>query len=110
MVLERFGATVRQAATADDALASFLECPPSVVLADIAMPRKDGLWLLGEVRARVATTTVPFIAFTALARQRDRAEILGAGFVEYLLKPTEPEVLVEAIRKAVALDRASGAT
>jgi hypothetical protein len=42
---------------------------------------------------------VPFIAFTGPSRAR---EVLAAGFVEQLLKPTENEVLVQAIQNAVA--------
>ena len=103
--LERFGALVQQAATAEEALALFLNSPPGVVLADIAMPGKDGLWLLDEVRARTGTATVPFIAFTGLTGARDRAEVLAAGFIEYLVKPTEQDVLVDAILRAVASPR-----
>ena len=102
LVLERFGAIVQPAATADEALALFVDNPPMVVLADIAMPGRDGLWLLREVRGGNATPPVPFIAFTGLSRVRDRDEVLAAGFVEYLLKPTENEVLVQAIQNAVA--------
>ena len=101
--LERYGAVVQKAATADEALAMFLDAPPAVVLADIAMPGKDGLWLLSEVRARLGTITAPFIAFTGLALGRDRAEVLTAGFVDYLLKPTDSDIVVDAI--LTALDR-----
>jgi CheY-like chemotaxis protein len=105
MVLERFGAIVRPVATATEALALFLGDPPAVVLADIAMPGHDGFWLLREVRARRDAPAVPFIAFTALARERDRAQVLTAGFVEYLAKPAEPEVLVDAIVRVLATPR-----
>lgn len=103
--LERCGAVVQQATTAEEALALFLDSPPSVVLSDIAMPGKDGLWLLNQVRARTGSASVPFIAFTGRTRAPDRAEVLAAGFIEYLVKPTEQDVVVGAILKAVASPR-----
>ena len=100
MALERYGATVRQVSTAAEALAVFLDSPPAVVVADVALPVNDGIWLLEQVRSRTATR-VPFIAFTALALQRDRDSILAAGFADYVVKPIEAEVLVDAIARAL---------
>jgi CheY-like chemotaxis protein len=106
LVLEHLGAVVRPAGTADEALASFVANPAMVVLADIAMPDHDGFWLLREV-AGDEMPPVPFIAFTGLCGARDREEVLAAGFVDYLLKPVENDVLIDAVRTAVgkAADR-----
>jgi CheY-like chemotaxis protein len=104
LVLERFGAAVQPAATADEALALFVANPTTIVLADIVMPGHDGFWLLREV-AGGGMPPVPFIAFTGLCGERDREEVLAAGFVDYLLKPVENEVLVDAIRNAGAARR-----
>jgi CheY-like chemotaxis protein len=49
--LEASGHLVKQASSADVALDVMAEAPASVVLCDIRMPGRDGLWLAERLRA-----------------------------------------------------------
>ena len=97
--LERAGAEVRLARSADEALRIFADRPPDVVVSDIAMPGKTGYDLLREIRASGAGADVPVIAVTASGIAGDRERALSAGFADYLRKPVAPHVLVTAVHR-----------
>jgi CheY-like chemotaxis protein len=101
MALRTAGAVVRTAATAADALRLVQDERPDVVLSDIAMPGRDGYWLVGEIR-RLAEPErpVPVIATTAYGRAHPRDRALAGGFVEHLSKPVDPDRLVATIAQA----------
>ncbi len=50
MTYEAASARVRTARSATEALAAFGEQLPDVVISDIAMPDRDGLYLVSEIR------------------------------------------------------------
>jgi CheY-like chemotaxis protein len=100
VVLRQAGATVRSTSSAIEALEQFKAATPAVVVADIAMPQRDGIWLLREVRSLQGVPAVPFIAFTAYAMAADKQKILAAGFSDHIIKPVDPEDLVRAIARA----------
>ncbi len=65
----------RVTAVADgrDALELALREPPDLVLTDVMMPNLDGFGLLGELRAREATRSLPVIMLSARAGEESRA-------------------------------------
>ena len=52
------GHEIVEADSADAALAMTERQPAAVVFSDVQMPRRDGLWLTGELRTRYPTTAV----------------------------------------------------
>jgi signal transduction histidine kinase len=98
-LLERSGAEVRAAPSAQAALAVFDTWAPDVVIADIGMPQTDGYELMRQIRARPAGegTRVPALALTAYARVEDRLQALDAGFQMHLPKPIEPNELIATV-------------
>ena len=72
--------------------------PVDVLLLDLAMPRKNGLQLLPEVRARYPATQVVVLTGYPDSHYADEAKRLGA--VAYLHKECEPLAIVAAIRDA----------
>jgi CheY-like chemotaxis protein/nitrogen-specific signal transduction histidine kinase len=93
------GASVRQAASAAEALREVIAKAPDVLLSDIGMPEGDGYELIREIR-RLAPSeggSVPAIALTAFSRPEDRAQALGAGYQGHLAKPIQPDALVAAV-------------
>jgi CheY-like chemotaxis protein len=70
---------------------------PDVLVADIAMPGKDGYALIGELRADPRGATLPAVALTAYAGDSHRQAALRAGFSEHLEKPVDPELLVSVV-------------
>lgn len=103
MVLEKAGARVTRAATADDALRALEAAPPDLVLSDLAMPGEDGYAFVRRVRAstREEVRAVPMVAMTAYARAEDRHRVLHAGFDRHVPKPIEPAELVSTLEAIV---------
>ena len=100
-VLEAAGARVASASSCSEGLA-VLECfTPHLILSDIAMPGEDGLTFLHKVRALQRIRDVPILAFTAYASDTDRQRLLKAGFTDYIVKPMDPDRLVNTLTKVL---------
>ncbi|MBQ9411498.1 MAG: response regulator transcription factor [Oscillospiraceae bacterium] len=69
------------------------------VILDIMMPKKDGLEVLREIRARRDTT--PVLLLTAKAEVDDRVAGLDAGADDYLPKPFAMKELLARIRSLI---------
>ena len=78
------------------------ELRPDVVLMDISMPDIDGIRATGSIlEARSETRVVMLTAFS----DRDRVvAALDAGAIGYLLKDSEPQEVLEAVRAAARGD------
>jgi signal transduction histidine kinase/ActR/RegA family two-component response regulator len=106
--LQRYGATVRTAASAQQAFQLFQEEVPDLLLSDIGMPEEDGYTLIQRVRALPAEQggRVPALALTAYARAEDRARALRSGYQNHVAKPVAPAELVVTL--AALLGRPMG--
>ena len=102
-VLAYAGAAVLVANSAVTAARTLKHIRPSVVLSDLSMPRRDGLWLVRWIRSRDAKrgTHLPVIAVSARDDVYEEANILTSGFDDYLVKPVEPAELFAAITRVV---------
>jgi FixJ family two-component response regulator len=82
----------------------FLESPcaviPSCLLLDISLPGLNGLEL--QKRAAVERTAMPIIFITGYGDVPKTVQAMKAGAVEFLTKPFNAEVLLTAIRQALA--------
>ena len=70
-----------------------------LVLADLIMPKLDGLQLLNEIKSRNLLTEV--IIITGKGTIHTAVEAMKAGAYDYLTKPIEPERLRSIIPKAL---------
>jgi len=102
--LERFGASVAQAASASEALREFVKAIPNIVISDIGMPDMDGYQLLAMIQAQTSEPP-PAIALTAYAGPADRERALRSGFQAHIGKPVELSKLISTV--ADLLGRAS---
>jgi CheY-like chemotaxis protein len=97
-VLEQRGARVTAAHSVAAAVAALHECPPDVIVSDIAMPEEDGIALAKKVRAlKAPESATPMIAVSAFVASSDRHRALEAGFDRYLFKPIDFDELCSAI-------------
>lgn len=101
-VLKQAGATVTVAASASEALQALARSKPDVLLSDIGMPDVDGYMLMQQVQVETLGA-IPAVALTAYASEIERQQALAAGFDQHISKPVEPEELVKAIARAIAL-------
>jgi DNA-binding NtrC family response regulator len=85
---------------------------PGVVLVDIEMPGRDGLWLVERIREQFPSVAI------VLATARDTvpaAVSMQDGVVDYLVKPFELDRVVAAVKRALdwhetAVARRAGGT
>jgi DNA-binding NarL/FixJ family response regulator len=89
-------------AVADGALAADAAAAGEahIVLMDLSMPGMDGVEATAEVLARCPTARV--VILTSFAEHARVVAALEAGAVGYLLKDSEPDDLVDAVREAAA--------
>ena len=89
---------VGEAQDGPSAVARCLELQPDVVLMDLRMPGGDGLTAIRQLGEQVPGTRV--IAVTTYSSDDAVIEALSAGAVGFLVKDTEPDQIVSAIRNA----------
>jgi two-component system, sensor histidine kinase and response regulator len=84
--------------------------PFDVVVMDIQMPIMDGLEATGAIRDREATLggRTPIVALTAHAMSGDRERCLEAGMTAYLVKPLQPQQLIETVESLAQAAPAAG--
>jgi CheY-like chemotaxis protein len=99
VLFDSCGAEVRAAGSASEALATFDQWRPDILVSDIAMPGEDGYSLIRRIRQRPRGDggDIPALALTAYAKIEDRVSILSSGFQMYLSKPANPTELVAVV-------------
>jgi CheY-like chemotaxis protein len=93
--LEDEGYTVDMAASGPEALDKLSTQPYHLMLTDIKMPGMDGVELLKRAHKSFPDLTV--IMMTAYATVETAIEALKIGALDYLLKPFDPEILVDKV-------------
>jgi DNA-binding NtrC family response regulator len=103
-LLELEGYEVEAAATGEEGLSMLGEHPFDLVLLDLALPDRNGIELLPEIR--VLDFQVAIIMITAYGTVEDAVKAMQAGAVNFLQKPWDNEKLLADVRTAVARRRA----
>jgi len=80
------------------AVARLGEDPPDVLLADIAMPGRDGYAVALHVRSTPALAHIPVILLTGAFDPVDHARAREAGCAGVLVKPFDPQMLIARVR------------
>ncbi len=101
MTLESYGAHVRTAAGAGEAVAAFEQQVPDVLISDIGMAGEDGYALIARIRSRPTHQggEVPAVALTAYASEADRERTRAAGYDAHVAKPFEPSSIAALVRE-----------
>jgi CheY-like chemotaxis protein len=98
--LTGWGYGVGEAAHASEALELMSAAPADIILCDVAMPDRDGLWLVEQVRTRWPATAI------VMATGRDDPDTVLAsrklGAVAYVVKPFNSIMLHDALETASA--------
>ena len=100
--LEAEGFEVRQAASAEAALALANEFTPDVITLDILLPGMDGWEFLARLKETPPWEAVPVVVVSVVADQR-RGFSLGAALV--LQKPVGREALAKGLRRLGLAER-----
>ena len=99
VVLTHAAARVTAAPDGGAALEAIRRLLPDILVADLAMPRKDGFWLIEQVRALPphAGGRIPAVAVSALVAPPDIERAKAAGYTEHVSKPADPGRLAALI-------------
>ena len=101
LVLQRRGFAVDTMSSAKEALRQIPQQKYHAILSDIIMPEMTGVEFLRELRRH--DLDVPVILMTAGPTLDSAIDAIEYGAQQYLLKPVEPDALVKAVGRAVAL-------
>jgi two-component system, OmpR family, KDP operon response regulator KdpE len=98
VALSAEGYAIFEARNGEEALESFREHTPEIVLLDVNMPVMDGLAACREIRKH---SGVPIIMLTVRSAERDKVLALDAGADDYVVKPFSMQELLARIRAAL---------
>lgn len=99
-ILGKNGYTVAgEAENGQKAVEKYTELKPDLVLMDITMPEMDGIQALKEIRKIDGGAKV--IMCSAMGQQAMVIESIQAGAKDFIVKPFQPERVLEAVKKVV---------
>ena len=97
--LQTQGYSVHCAYDGDEGLAKLKELIPQLIILDIHMPRMNGYTFLLEAKKIIDIKSVPVIVLTAKEGMDELFKMEGVQ--EYLVKPFQPDGLLEKIKKYI---------
>jgi len=103
-LLELEGYEVESAASGEEGVARIGDRPFDLVLLDLALPDRNGIDLLAELRAHDPQLSV--IMITAYGTVENAVKAMQAGATNFVQKPWDNEKLLADVRAAVARHRA----
>lgn len=104
-VLESASYAVRLAPSGSDALQSFAEFPPDLVLLDVMMPMMDGFETCRRLRALPGGADVPIVFLTASSDLNSHQKALDSGADDFLAKPLNRTELLIRVKSLIRVSR-----
>jgi PAS domain S-box-containing protein len=99
-ILEEEGLEVVAAENGKDALDRAHAHPPDLIVSDILMPVMDGYALCRRCKSDETLKDIPFVFYTATyTEQKDEKFALSLGADRFVLKPQEPETLIQILEE-----------
>ena len=84
-----------------DALARLTGQKVHLIISDVNMPNMDGISFLKAVKQRPEYKFTPVIMLTTESQEAKKAEGKSAGAKAWVVKPFQPEALVNAVQMLV---------
>ena len=103
MLLNKLGYQVSLAVNGKEVLEMVKLQHFDLILMDVQMPEMDGLEATREIRQNTFGLQPQIIAVTANAMREDKEKCLEAGMNDYISKPIQSDLLMEALQKASSL-------
>ena len=105
-LLSGTGCGVETAPSGAEALRRILRTDFALILLDVRMPEMDGFETAGLIRKLKRSRHTPIVFLTAAGEHADWVlRGYGAGAVDYLVKPVDPEVLKSKVAAFLELSR-----
>lgn len=103
-ILEANGYQVIVATTCQQGIMMVASHIPDLIILDLGLPDRDGLWLIKTVRT---TSAVPILVLSARTLEADKVEALDLGANDYVTKPFGTAELVARVRVALRSRRSA---
>lgn len=98
-LLRGSGYQTETASNGEEALILARATPPDIMITDVLMPVMDGFTLCKEWKQDERLKSIPVVIYTATYTEaKDEAFALALGADRFLVKPQEPEILVEELK------------
>ena len=97
--LRAAGYEVAVAYDGEEALEKVKTERPDLIILDLMIPKIDGYQVCDRLKKDPAFSKIPILIFTAKAQQKDIERGKRAGADDYLIKPFQPQDLLEKIRE-----------
>lgn len=97
--LEAAGYELLSAVDAEAGIDAAVTNQPDVILLDVRLPTRDGLYVLSALKHRPETQHIPIIMLSASVVDQQAALDAGARF--FIKKPYSGDVLLQAVRTAL---------
>ena len=102
LTLAEAGFDVLQAVDGQDGLDVLVKEQVDVVITDINMPRKDGYEVIRQLRSNPSHKKTPILVLTTESELAKRNLAREAGATGWMVKPFDPDQLVETVRKVAS--------
>jgi len=99
LVIHSMGCETRLAENGAEGLRMVEAALPDLILLDIQMPVLDGMTVIAKLREEERTRLIPVVAVTSFAMPGDRERLLAAGFIDYLSKPIDTQLLIQTVER-----------
>ena len=99
--LKAAGYQVVEAVDGQDGLDKAKSGTYDLILTDQNMPRMDGLTLIRSLRSLPSYQSIPILMLTTEASAEMKAKGRAAGANGWLVKPFDPQRLVEVVKKVI---------
>jgi CheY-like chemotaxis protein len=98
-ILEPAGAQVTAVASGQAAFEAVTQQSFDLIISDLQMPERDGYSLIREIRSLQPEQggQTPAIALSGSVREEERELAFTCGFQRFLLKPIDPDELINVI-------------
>jgi DNA-binding response OmpR family regulator len=98
------GFDVSSACDGQEAIALISSYQPHLVVLDLMMYPVSGCDVLQWLQAQRRASPLPVLVLTALSSLDQQVQSLEEGAVEFIVKPTQPAMIVERIRALLGLN------
>lgn len=102
--LQSMGYQVSTAADGLNAVAKAEQLLPDLIVLDLELPGLTGFEVAKRLRANPDTTHIPLIAATGYSHARQLDQARQSGFDAVVVKPCDPDMLVQEIERLLAAD------
>lgn len=96
-ILTRAGYRVTTAENGEDGIAKARSSQPDLIVMDVVMPGLNGYQATRTLTRDDTTKHIPIIVCTSKGQETDRIWGLRQGAVDYLVKPINPELLLQRV-------------